>query len=103
MRGTSEKIHQTTLRLPTPLYEKAKRVIEHQWAGANTFNELVVLALRSYLKAVNRRRIDDAFAQMAEDTDYRKEAYVIAAEFEVSDWEALESVEGADLEVDASR
>ena len=37
----------------------------------------------------NRRQIDAAFASMAEDADYQKEAQLLAEEFWYSDWEAL--------------
>jgi hypothetical protein len=34
--------------------------------------------------------LDAAFAGMAEDADYQREAEQLAEEFEYSDWEALE-------------
>ncbi|HLE62303.1 MAG TPA: hypothetical protein VI750_04145 [Pyrinomonadaceae bacterium] len=37
-----------------------------------------------------RGRIDRAFQQMSEDRAYQQEAELIAAQFEDSDWEALE-------------
>ncbi len=37
-----------------------------------------------------RKQIDAAFAGIAEDADYQKEAKLIAEEFSQSDWEALE-------------
>jgi hypothetical protein len=36
-----------------------------------------------------RKEIDAAFAKIAEDADYQKEAALLAEEFEHSDWEAL--------------
>ncbi len=37
----------------------------------------------------HRARIDSAFASMADDSDYRREALEIAAEFEIADHESL--------------
>jgi len=41
------------------------------------------------LKMRRRKEIDAAFAGMAEDADYQKEAKLIAEEFAHRDWEAL--------------
>jgi hypothetical protein len=43
---------------------------------------------------LHRRRIDSAFQRMSQDSAYQEEAELIAAEFEESDWEALETGEG---------
>lgn len=80
---------QTTIRLPRGLYEKAKSLVDERNLDVGTLNELVVAALSAYISMARRRQIDRAFAAMAEDTEYQKEAQVIAAEFEESDWEAL--------------
>ena len=37
--------------------------------------------------------LDARFAEMADDADYRAEAIAIAAEFELSDWEAFQCAE----------
>lgn len=95
MRNGSEKVA-TTVRLPHPLYEEAKAVIERRANNIETFNDLVVAALLSYLKLLRRKEIDRAFAGMAEDTTYQNEAEELAAAFEASDWEALELTEKAD-------
>ena len=46
-------------------------------------------AIKAYLRMYRRRQIDTAFAGMAKDADYQREATLIAEEFEHSDWEAL--------------
>ena len=91
MEGTSET-RTTTIRLPRPVYEQAKAVVEKAKAGSGaavSLNDFFVSAIKAYLKLYRRRQIDAAFAGMAEDAEYQKEAALIAAEFEHSDWEAL--------------
>ncbi|OFW00710.1 MAG: hypothetical protein A3G20_02420 [Acidobacteria bacterium RIFCSPLOWO2_12_FULL_59_11] len=87
-----EKV-QTSLRLPRPIYEQAKSIVEERLVNVASFNDLVVAALLAYIKRVKRRQIDLAFRAMAEDTDFQKEASLISAEFEESDWEAFETGE----------
>lgn len=53
----------------------------------------VLAGIRACLKLAKRKRIDAAFADMANDAEYQKEAEVIAADFEQSDWEALQAAE----------
>ncbi len=92
----------TTVRLPRPVYEEAKCVVEKEKGGSGpvvSMNDLIVHAIRAYLKMYKRRQIDAAFAGMAEDADYQKEASLLAEEFAQSDWEALRMGEEA-LEVD---
>jgi hypothetical protein len=90
----------TTVRLPRPVYDEAKCVVDTEKGGAGnsiSLNDLIVTALTAYLKMYKRRQIDAQFACMAEDADYQKEARLLAEEFEQSDWEAL-GLEEADLE-----
>jgi Arc/MetJ-type ribon-helix-helix transcriptional regulator len=78
---------QTSLRLPEGLYEKAKKAVE---AGAtNSVNELLVKALTAYLKALERKAIDEAFQPMSNDRAYRRSAVKLAEEFSASDAETL--------------
>ncbi len=78
---------QTSLRLPETLYARAKEAVE---AGATgSVNELLVKALTAYLRALERRAIDEAFKPMAEDAVYQREALKIAEQFAVSDAESL--------------
>jgi len=88
--GAGQGRVQTTIRLPRDLYEKAKSFVDKRDLDVGTLNELVVAALSAYMTMAKRRQIDQAFAAMAEDADYQKEARMIAADFEASDWEALE-------------
>jgi len=88
----------TTVRLPRPVYEQAKWVVDKEKKGGTgsvvSLNDLIVLAITSYLKMYKRRQIDAAFALMAEDAEYQKEASLLAEEFQYSDWEALRIGEG---------
>jgi hypothetical protein len=87
------KVKTTTVRLPAKIYEQAKSLVEHQAKGAAapylSLNDFIVTAVSAYLRLCKRKQIDAAFAGMAEDADYLKEAKLMAEEFEVSDWEAL--------------
>jgi hypothetical protein len=90
----------TTVRLPRPVYDQAKCVVDAEKGVAGnsiSLNDLFVTAITAYLKMYKRRQIDAQFACMAEDADYQKEARLLAEEFEQSDWEAL-GLEEADLE-----
>jgi len=46
------------------------------------------------IDVLNRKELEAKFAEMAEDSDYQKEAKLIAEEFESSDWEAAKILEG---------
>lgn len=93
----------TTVRLPARIYDQARCVVdrEKEKKGATgtslSLNDLIVTAITAYLKMYRRKQIDAAFAGMAEDADYQKEAKLLAEEFEASDWEALQ-LEEKDLE-----
>ena len=90
----------TTVRLPRPLYEQAKCIVEKEkgLAGQSiSLNDLIVTAIKSYVRLYERRQIDAQFAGMAKDAVYQKEARLLAEEFEHSDWESL-GLEEADLE-----
>lgn len=79
----------TTVRLPRPLYEEARCFVNKDLVPAETVNDFIVAAILAYIKLIKRKQIDAAFAGMAEDPDYQKEAELIAEEFANSDWEAL--------------
>ncbi len=86
----SRETRATTVRLPRPIYDQAKRFVDSERAETRvTLNEFFVAAIQAYLKLHRRRQIDAAFASMAEDANYQKEARLLAEEFEESDWEAL--------------
>lgn len=87
----------TTVRLPRLIYDQAKCVVDKEKGESGpvvSMNDLIVLAITAYLKMYKRRQIDAAFALMAEDAEYQKEANLLAEEFEHSDWEALRMGEG---------
>jgi len=82
----------TTVRLPRPLYDQAKQFVDGQKMNTATslsLNDFFITAIQAYIKLHQRRQIDAAFASMAEDADYQKEASLLAVEFEASDWDAL--------------
>jgi hypothetical protein len=79
---------QTTLRLPRPLYERVKGHVEREQAGS--VNDFIVNAVAAYVRAVERKAIDDAFRDMADDKQYQREALMIAEQFAASDAEAIE-------------
>ena len=88
----SRETRATTVRLPRPVYDQAKRFVDCEKKNATTFlslNDFFVTAIQAYVKLYRRRQIDAAFATMAEDSNYQKEASLLAGEFETSDWDAL--------------
>jgi hypothetical protein len=89
---SSRETRATTVRIPRPVYDQAKHFVDTERSSAATsvsLNDFFVMAIQAYVKLYKRRQIDAAFAMMAEDTDYQKEASLLAEEFEPSDWEAL--------------
>jgi len=89
--GRSPANVQTTLRLPAPLYERAKTLVAS--GSSRSFNDFIVNALAAYVKAKERRAIDDAFRPMKDDIEYRREALTIAEEFAGSDGETIKIAE----------
>jgi hypothetical protein len=79
---------QTTLRLPRQLYERAKLFVGRGSKGS--VNDLIVNALAAYVRAMERKAIDDAFLPMATDKQYQREALRLAEQFSVSDAETIE-------------
>jgi hypothetical protein len=90
-RGRTQKTAhnlQTTLRLPKKLYERIKSHVQRDQTVS--VNEFIVNALAAYVRAVERKAIDDAFLGMADDKRYQREALMIAEQFAASDAQALE-------------
>ncbi len=87
----------TTVRLPRPLYEEARKFVERELVSAETINDFFVAAILAYVKLLRRKQMDANFARMAEDADYQKEARLIAEEFSTSDWETFQMAEKDDL------
>lgn len=87
----TEKVR-TTVRVPKPLYDEAERIVHKNSTPAATINEFFIAAICAYVKLVKRRQIDAAFAGMAEDADYQKQARLVNEKFSETDWEAFEAV-----------
>jgi Arc/MetJ-type ribon-helix-helix transcriptional regulator len=90
-RGRTQKTAhnlQTTLRLPKQLYERIRSHVQRD--QTLSVNEFIVNALATYVRAVERKAIDDAFLGMADDKQYQRDALAIAEQFAASDAEALE-------------
>jgi hypothetical protein len=85
----------TTIRLPRAVYENAKEILDTQPDKTKTLslNDLFVDAIKMYIHLQRRKRIDDAFAGMATDMAYQREALRLAEDFSLSDWEALKTEE----------
>src|SRR5713226_8675534 len=79
---------QTTLRLSRQLYERAKLFVGR--GGKGSVNDLIVNALTAYVRALERKTIDDAFRPMATDKQYLREARGLAEQFAASDAETIE-------------
>ncbi|HUI42351.1 MAG TPA: CopG family transcriptional regulator [Terriglobia bacterium] len=92
MRSTAKRATkvQTTVRLPKPLYDKAKQLIRRGEVRVGSVNELMIESLQSRIRAVERQHIDAQFASMSEDRHYQRQAERVTEEFEPSDWEALQ-------------
>lgn len=89
----NEKKVRTSINVPAPLYEEVRSFVEKRVSPAESLNSFIVAAILAYVKLIRRKQIDAQFAAMAEDSDYQKEAKLIAEEFTQSDWEAFETVE----------
>ncbi len=79
---------QTTLRLPRQLYERAKLFVDR--GSQSSVNDLIVNALTAYVRALERKTIDDSFRPMATDKQYLREARGLAEQFAASDAETIE-------------
>ena len=86
-----ERKVRTTVSLPEELLEDMDRAVRE--GRARSRNELLSVALRREISAMERARIDEAFGFMAEDPSYGREAEAIAEEFEGASREALRSVQ----------
>ena len=81
---------QTTVRLPDALYREIKNLVDEGQVQFESVNDLVIFSLEQFVGALNRKKIDAEFEDMAHDAKYAKVAKVLAHEFAGSDWEALE-------------
>lgn len=90
-----KKYQSTTIRMPARLYEEARRVVQTR-QDLSSFNELVVEAVKEKLQTLAEQDIDAAFAGMATDPDYQRDAVSMAREFAHSDWSAFKATEKQD-------
>lgn len=81
----------TTVALPEELLEAVDRAVRE--GKVRSRNEFLSMALRRELAALERARIDAAFAFMAEDPLYQTEAETLSGEFDRASWEALRTAE----------
>lgn len=77
----------TTVTLPTILVRRSEHFVEK--GAVPSRNALIIAALEHFLAELEEREIDQAFAAMAEDTDYQMFDEQLAEDFAESDWEAL--------------
>jgi hypothetical protein len=82
---------QTTLRVPALLYARAKSFVAH--GASRSMNDLIVSALAAYVKAQERRAVDEAFRPMKDNREYQRQALRFAEEFAGSDAEAIKLTE----------
>lgn len=85
--AAKKRYQNTTVRLPRHVYERAKIVVVQ--SQASSFNEFVVQAIEEKVRRLTEAEIDQAFSQMAHDTDYQRSSIALSREFEKSDWEAF--------------
>jgi metal-responsive CopG/Arc/MetJ family transcriptional regulator len=78
----------TTLALPDDLLAGIDRVVQE--GKSRSRNAFVAEAVRQALAVIENAEIDAAFAAMASDDEYQREALRIAGEFEHAGWEALQ-------------
>jgi len=93
MRARSIPKIQKTVRLPKPLFQEVERFIRAS-GHCESVNDFIVKSMKLRIDVLKRKELDAKFAEMAEDTDYQKEAKLIAEEFESSDWETAKFLEG---------
>lgn len=87
------KTVRTTVRLPRTLHEKVRQLVSKDGSDGDTMNDLFESAISTYVRLLERRKVDAAFARMATDDAYQKEARALGEEFSESDWEAFEAAE----------
>ena len=76
-----------TVNLPVDLMQRSQQLIEQGFAPDH--HALIVSALDSFLRQVERQEIDAQLAIIVNDADYQALNEAIAVEFEESDWESF--------------
>lgn len=84
MPAPAKKYQSTTIRMPTCLYESARRVVETRH-DVGSLNELVVEAVKEKLRGFKELEIDDSIAAIAVDPAYLRESEIIERQFPTSD------------------
>ena len=82
------KVTRTTLSLPEELLKATDKLVSS--GKVKSRNQFVAEAIASHLATIEKAEIDAAFAEMADDIEYQREALQIEAEFAQASWEALE-------------
>ena len=82
----------TTVSLAADLLNQVDAAVQAGLAGSR--NEFLALSLRNQLAAQRREQIDAAFAEMAQDRGYQREALQIEDEFQAADTEAWHLADG---------
>jgi hypothetical protein len=77
---------QKTIRLPKPLLEEVEQMIRCCRCAEST-NDFIVKSMHLRISILKRRELDAKFSDMSKDTDYQRDAQLIAEEFDSSDWE----------------
>jgi len=96
-----ENYQNTTVRMPKKVYECAKTAVD-RLSDVSSLNEFVVEAVVEKLQTLKEAEIDAAFAKMATDLDYQRDAIALTREFETSDRDALEAAERATNEYESN-
>ena len=82
-----------TVVIPTELLDRVADEVRK--GGAKSRNDFFVTAIARELKTRRRKEIDDAFADMANDEDYKSEARQIMSEFAVADSETWKTIDSS--------
>jgi hypothetical protein len=77
---------QKTIRLPKSLFEEVERIIKYSRRGEST-NDFIVKSMQLRISILKRRELDAKFSGMSKDADYKRDAQLMAEEFESSDSE----------------
>jgi len=77
----------TTITLPTRLVKRTQAMIDRGLLPNR--NAAIAAALESFLDDLERQQIDEAFASMSADEEYRQLSHQIDEAFADADWEAL--------------
>ena len=89
MPASAKKRVRTTVRLPQPLYDQAKSLVDQEISPADNINDFFVNAIGAYIEMLRRQEIDAQFARMATDERYKAISKQLDREFAHSDWESL--------------